>query len=113
MPRSVASDLRAWDRWGEEFTLIGSSCEIEKVAREIKRGASVGLVRVWGIDGSIDWIDSGLDEVRGSSRNSFRWLREQGLENVDLSLWRRETDGTMLVLGWVECEPMSPHTDAQ
>jgi hypothetical protein len=100
---SVAGDVTLIDDAGHEFRLQGH-LDRRGAARELKRGARVGVVRQWGLGGAVDWPQWAKTPPRGSTAEAERWLsaHEAALGNdVDFTVWLGEK-GTVL-LAWAAC----------
>ncbi len=92
------------DDIGREFRLKWSTDEFRRAAREVKRGARVGVLTSWSVPSGVEWPTWAASPPRGSTDRAEVWLRDVGTrvgENVEFSLWE-DGEGSVL-LAWDAC----------
>lgn len=100
----MASGTELVDDRGDLFRLMWTARTRRDAAREIKRGARVGVLVAWGPDGRVEWPGWADGPARGSTSEAEQWLErhegEIGL-NVEYTFWARQ--GAAVLLAWDAC----------
>lgn len=101
---SVASGTEMIDDRGHQFRLKWTAQARRDAAREINRGARVGVLIRWGLDGSVEWPGWAERPARGSTSEAEQWLERHEGEvgsNVQYTFWTSDDDAVLLA--WDAC----------
>ena len=87
------------DDAGREFRLKWSTDEIRRAAREVKRGARVGVLMAWSVPGGVEWPSWTASPPRHLTERAEMWLtdvvRRVG-DKVEFSMWEG-SEGSVLL----------------
>lgn len=106
MPTNCAQGSMAWDDAEVEYSFQGSFVYSRDASRRLKHGARLGILKGWGRNDSIEWIDVPVFSRSNALKSLNRWFEGLigNIENPSLTHWRA-AGGDEMILLWDDCSP--------